>query len=119
MRRAINLLMIALALPLMAGPAQAAPNATCKPQSLMTLSGTIRTLQSMREEPQAEIETYFDIALSVPVCGKTTVTASTIGRIACKVGDSVIATGEFDPPSKMFDTARLRVNGTVSCTPQK
>lgn len=85
----------------------------------MTLSGTIRTLQSMREEPQAEMETYFDIDLKSPVCGKTSVTAAVIGSIPCKIGDDVTATGEFTPPSKMFDTARLRATGGVSCTPRQ
>ncbi len=98
-------------------PALAASPENCTVESDMSLSGTIADIQSMREEPQAEIETYFKIALTAPVCGKQSVTASAIGLIPCRTGDAVTVTGRFSPPSKMFDTARIHgERETIRCT---
>jgi hypothetical protein len=74
----------------------------------MTLKGRAESIQSMREEPQAEMETFFVIQVSPPLCGKNVVTASIIGTLPCTEGSFITITGTFSPPSKMFDTARLR-----------
>ena len=98
-----------------AGALAGAPDACSKP-SEMTLSGTVRSMQSMREEPQAEVETYFEIELASPVCGKSSVNASLIGLIPCANGDAVTVTGEFSPPSKLTGMARIRADrGGVRC----
>ena len=89
----------------------------CPKASDVALRGTIHGIQSMREEPQAGVETFFNIDVPSPICGKNTVTASVIGVIPCSEGDTITITGDFSPPSKMFDTARLRGDrGGVSCT---
>ena len=82
----------------------------------MTLTGKIRALQSMREEPQAEIETYFSLDLPAPLCGAATVSASVVGTIPCAEGDTITLTGDFSPPEKMFNTARLGGHGVVACS---
>lgn len=87
----------------------------CKSTSVMTLTGKIRAIQSMREEPQAEVQTFFLLDLPAPLCGARTVTASTIGPIACGENDTVEITGEYSPPEKMFNTARLRSRQIVRC----
>lgn len=120
MRRVFNALKMAAAVVYVAAllpQANAADRAdVCKTPSVVTLSGKIHALQSMREEPEAEVETFFDLLLPSPVCGKLTVSASVIGVIPCREGETVTMTGEFSPPSRMFDTARLRgVRGHVDC----
>ena len=87
----------------------------CKTTSVMTLTGKIRSIQSMREEPQAEVQTFFLLDLSAPLCGTRTVTASTIGPIACSENDTIEITGDYSPPEKMFNTARLRSRQIAKC----
>ena len=88
----------------------------CPKASDIALRGTIHGIQSMREEPQAAVETFFNIDVPSPICGKNTVTASVIGLIPCSEGDAITMTGEFSPPSQMFDTARLRGDrGGITC----
>lgn len=87
----------------------------CKTTSVMTLTGKIRSLQSMREEPQAEVQTFFFLDLSAPLCGTRTITASTIGPIACSENDTIEITGDYSPPEKMFNTARLRSRQIAKC----
>ncbi|MDE1939995.1 MAG: hypothetical protein KGI68_13320, partial [Alphaproteobacteria bacterium] len=87
----------------------------CKTPSVVTLTGKIRSPQSMREEPQAELQTYFFLDLAAPLCGTTTVSASVIDRLPCAEGDTVTMTGEFSPPEKMFNTAFFRGRAPVSC----
>ena len=97
------------------GAHAASPNVCAKP-SEMTLSGTLRAMQSLREEPQAEVETYFDIELASPICGKSTVKASVIGLIPCANGDAVTIEGEFSPPSQLTGMARMKGDrGGVRC----
>jgi hypothetical protein len=120
MRRVFNALKMAAAVVYVAAllpHANAADRVdVCKTPSVVTLSGKIHALQSMREEPEAEVETFFDLLLPSPVCGKLTVSASVIGVIPCREGETVTMTGEFSPPSRMLDTARLRgVRGHVDC----
>ena len=87
----------------------------CKTTSVMTLTGKIRSIQSMREEPQAEVQTFFLLDLSAPLCGTRTVTASTIGPIACGENDTIEIAGDYSPPEKMFNTARLRSRQIAKC----
>ena len=87
----------------------------CKTTSVMTLTGKIRSLQSMREEPQAELQTFFLLDLSAPLCGTRTIAASTIGPIACGESDTIEITGDYSPPEKMFNTARLRSRQIARC----
>lgn len=90
----------------------------CKSPSQITLSGKVRQIQSLREEPQAAVETWFWVDLAAPLCGKKTVSASVIGTIPCSEGDSIALSGEFSPPGPMTDTARIQVRpGSISCTP--
>jgi hypothetical protein len=98
-------------------PASAEPAKpdVCVTPSAMTLTGKIRDLQSMREEPEAEMQAFFYLDLVSPLCGKTEVSASVIGTIPCLEGDTVTMSGEFSPPEKMFDTARLRGQRSVTC----
>ena len=92
----------------------------CPKAGDMALRGTIHGIQSMREEPQAEVETFFTIDLASPICGKSTVTASVIGLIPCTEGDAITMDGDFSPPSQMFDTARLHGDrGGITCTAAK
>ena len=104
-----------------AGASAGAPKAEfCPKASDMALRGTIHGIQSMREEPQAEVETFFTIDLPSPICGKSTVTASVIGLIPCTEGDAITMSGDFSPPSQMFDTARLHGDrGGITCTVAK
>lgn len=87
----------------------------CKTTSVMTLTGKIRSIQSMREEPQAEVQTFFFLDLSAPLCGTSTISASMIGPIACIENDTIEITGDYSPPEKMFNTARLRSRQVVKC----
>lgn len=87
----------------------------CKKTSVMTLTGKIRSIQSMREEPQAELQTFFFLDLSAPLCGTSTVSASMIGPIACTESDTIAITGDYSPPEKMFNTARLRGRQIARC----
>ena len=87
----------------------------CQKTSVMTLTGKIRSIQSMREEPQAELQTFFFLDLSAPLCGTGTVSASMIGRIACAENDIITITGDYSPPEKMFNTARLRGRQIAKC----
>jgi hypothetical protein len=112
-RTGVLLVAVAVLWPAKAEPAR--PD-VCVKASVMTLTGKIRSLQSMREEPQAEIESFFYLDLASPLCGKTEVSASVIGTILCAEGDTVTLTGEFSPPEKMFDTARLRGRRPVTCS---
>jgi hypothetical protein len=104
-----------------AGASAGAPKAEfCPKAGDMALRGTIHGIQSMREEPQAEVETFFTIDLPSPICGKSTVTASVIGLIPCSEGDAITMDGDFSPPSAMFDTARLHGDrGGITCTAAK
>jgi hypothetical protein len=110
--RACGLVLGLAGLVAMTTGAQAGTPDVCAKPSEMTLSGTLRGMQSLREEPQAEVETYFDIELASPICGKATVKASVIGFIPCANGDAVTMTGEFSPPSKLTGMARMK--GDVS-----
>ena len=87
----------------------------CRKTSVMTLTGKIRSIQSMREEPQAEVQTFFLLDLPAPLCGTSTVTASTIGALACSENDAIEIAGEYSPPEKMFNTARLRSRQIAKC----
>jgi hypothetical protein len=102
----------AAAVVLLAGAA-AAQN--CSTVSTLTVLGTVHRIETMREEPQAEPETFFIIRVDQAVCGKNEITANTIGPIACKEGEFINATGRFTPPSPMFDTARLELKPPVIC----
>jgi hypothetical protein len=95
--------------------ATAAPAVSCTAPSTVTVSGTIQKLQSMREEPQAEVQTFFDLVLDSPLCGKQHLNASVTGLIPCANGDTITMTGEFSPPDKMFDMAFLRGQRSVDC----
>ena len=88
----------------------------CRKTSVMTLTGKIRSIQSMREEPQAELQTFFLLDLSAPLCGTRTVSASMIGRIACAENDTIAITGDYSPPEKMFNTARLSGRQNARCS---
>ena len=88
----------------------------CKKASVMTLTGKIRSLQSMREEPQAEVQTFFYLDLPEPLCGKTAINASMVGLIPCVEGDTITMTGDFSPPDKMFDMAFFRGHGVTTCS---
>ncbi len=88
----------------------------CQKTSVMTLTGKIRSIQSMREEPQAELQTFFFLDLFAPLCGTSTVSASMIGRIACAESDTIAITGDYSPPEKMFNTARLRGRQIARCS---
>jgi hypothetical protein len=111
---------IAFAIGLMPQMAAAAPDApkaeVCGKADDITLTGKIRSLQSMREEPQAEVQTFFSLDLSKPLCGVTTVQASVMGLIPCLEGDTITMTGDFSPPDKMFNMAFFRGRGFVSCS---
>lgn len=87
----------------------------CPGPSAITVTGTVHKISTMREEPQALPETFFVIRLVKPVCGKTEITANIIGPITCSEGDTIEASGAFSPPSKMFDTARLHLQGPPIC----
>lgn len=90
----------------------------CKAPSQMTLSGKVRQIQSLREEPQADVESWFWVDLAAPLCGKKSVSASVIGTVPCSEGDAIALSGEFSPPGPTTDTARIRVHpGSISCTP--
>jgi hypothetical protein len=82
----------------------------------LTLTGKIRSLQSMREEPQAEVQTFFSLDLPAPLCGVATVEASIVGLIPCSEGDTVTMTGDYSPPDQMFNMAFFRGHGPVSCS---
>jgi hypothetical protein len=92
------------------------PSDVCQKTQPLTLTGKIGALQVMREEPQAEQESYFDLELAKPLCGTTTLKASVIGATACRNGDIATMRGEFSPPEEIFNTARLR-GEIVSCSP--
>ena len=111
---AIALLAALWPLPLL-GAAEPGNPDICQTTSVMTLTGKIRSIQTMREEPQAEAQTFFLLDLSAPLCGTRTVTASTIGPIACGENDTIEITGEYSPPEKMFNTARLRSRQIARC----
>ncbi len=111
---------IAFAIGLMPQMAAAAPDApraeACGRADGITLTGKIRSLQSMREEPEAEVQTFFSLDLPAPYCGVTTVQASVFGLIPCLEGDTVTMTGEFSPPSEMFNMAFFRGQRAVTCS---
>ena len=111
---------IAFAIALVPQMTAAAPDApkaeVCGKADGITLTGKIRSLQSMREEPQAEVQTYFSLDLSKPLCGVTTVQASIMGLIPCLEGDTITMTGDYSPPGKMFNMAFFRGHGAVSCS---
>ncbi len=88
----------------------------CTKAGVMTLTGKIRSLQSMREEPQAEMQTFFYLDLPEPLCGKTAINASMMGLIPCVEGDTITMTGDFSPPDKMFDMAFFRGHGITACS---
>ena len=98
-----------------AQPAAAAENCT-KPENV-TLTGKVHALQSMREEPQAEMQTFFNLELATPYCGKSVINASVIGKIECAEGSTVAMTGELSPPSALTGMAFFRGRAPVSCTP--
>jgi hypothetical protein len=101
-------------------PAQAeASAAECPAASSITISGTVHDISTMREEPQAQPETFFKIRLKKPICGKLEVTANTIGPIACSEGQFLEATGKFSPPSKLVGVVRLELAGPVVCKAPK
>ncbi len=106
-----------LALPLCA-PAEAGNAISCTAPGTATLTGKVRQLQSMREEPQAEVQTFFHLELAAPLCGMQEVNASVIGLVPCANGDTVTMTGEYSPPDKMFNMAFFRGHKPVSCTPE-
>ncbi len=87
----------------------------CAKTSVMTLTGKIRSVQSMREEPQAELQTFFFLDLPLPLCGANTVSVSVMGPIPCAEGETVTITGEFSPPEKMFNTAMLTGRDNMRC----
>lgn len=108
--------LVAALWPLTIVRAQEPPNPEiCQKASVMTLTGKIRSLQSMREEPQAELQTFFFLDLSAPLCGTSTISASMIGAIACAENDTIAITGEYSPPERMFNTARLRGRQIARC----
>jgi hypothetical protein len=117
MSRIGRLTLAACAAALLWPAAATAASTACTKATEMTLSGKVRQIQSLREEPQAEIETWFWLDIPAPICGKTSISASVIGPIPCSEGDAIALSGEFSPPSPMTDTARIRAQrGTVSCT---
>jgi hypothetical protein len=111
---------IAFAIGLMPQMAVAAPDKpkaeVCGKADGITLTGKIRSLQSMREEPQAEVQTFFSLDLPAPICGVTTVQASVVGLIPCTEGATITMTGDYSPPDKMFNTAFFRGHGPVACS---
>jgi hypothetical protein len=105
-------------LPQMAAAAPDQPKAeACGRVDGITLTGKIRSLQSMREEPEAEVQTFFALDLPALFCGVMTVQASVMGLIPCLEGDTVTMTGEFSPPSEMFNMAFFRGQRAVTCSP--
>jgi len=91
----------------------------CPGPSTLTVNGTIHKISTMREEPQALPETFFTIALAKSICGKSEITANTIGAIPCAEGDAVEAKGEFSPPSQLTGVARLKVREMPICKAAK
>ncbi len=88
----------------------------CREAKGITLSGKVHSLQSMREEPQAEVQTFFSLELSAPLCGLTKVETSMIGYVPCLEGDTITLTGDFSPPDKMFNTASFQGYRIDSCS---
>jgi hypothetical protein len=107
---------IGLMLQIAAAAADSPKTEVCAKADGITLTGKIRSLQSMREEPQAEIQTFFSLDLSAPLCGLTTVQASVVGTIPCVEGDTITMTGDYSPPDKMFNIAFFRGHGAVACS---
>jgi hypothetical protein len=111
---------IAFAIGLMPQMASAVPDKpkaeACGRADGITLTGKIRSLQSMREEPEAEVQTFFALDLPAPFCGVTTVQASVVGLIPCLEGDTVTMTGDYSPPDKTFNMAFFRGHGAVTCS---
>lgn len=108
---------LALAAMVLAQPAAAADPANCTTPENVTLTGKVHALQSMREEPQAEMQTFFDLELPAPYCGKEIINASVIGNVSCAEGSTITMTGELSPPGKLTGMAFFRGRAPVSCTP--
>jgi len=100
--------------------ARASEPAVCPQPGPITAYGTVRSLQSMREEPQALMETFMVVGLPFPLCGKEQVTVHVIGVPACTEGDALKVTGDFSPPSRLTGIARISAEiHNVTCTPPK
>lgn len=91
----------------------------CPAPGTISVTGTVHGISTMREEPQAEAETFFTIKLVKAICGKSEIMANRIGTIACKEGDAIEVTGAFSPPSQLTGSARLKASETPICKAAK
>jgi hypothetical protein len=87
----------------------------CSKSSTMTVSGNIRSLETVREEPQAKAQTFFVIDVPSRTCGLKTINASVVGVTNCSVGNTIFITGEFSPPGQSSNMAWIRGNTPVQC----
>ena len=100
--------------------AEATEPGACTVPGQQTLSGTVPSLQSMREEPHAAEQTFLDVVLPEAMCGQVGIAVHVIGESPCAFGDAATVTSDFETPSKLSGLAHMSAElGAIVCTPPK
>lgn len=74
----------------------------CQGAQPVTLTGTVRSLVMIQEEPAETPQSVFTLELRRPWCGETAVFASMPGPLLCFDGDFATFTGDYFPPVSGF-----------------
>ena len=105
--------LIVAALSLAGGLAMAADDCTgTKP---VTLTGRMRAVGTIQEEPGETPQTHFSLDLLKPWCGLTTIQASLPGPVFCVEGAVVTLTGDYDPPRAPMWMAGFHGRTMIAC----
>jgi hypothetical protein len=81
----------------------------------VTLTGKMRGLGTIQEEPGETPQTYFSLDLLKPWCGLTTIQASISGPAFCFEGAMVTLTGDYYPPRDPMRIAGFHGRKMVAC----
>ncbi len=88
----------------------------CQSVGSVTLTGTVRSLAMIQEEPAETPQSVFTLELRQPWCGETLIFAAMPGPLFCFEGDLVTLAGDYFPPTSGFPGGPIfEARTLVSC----
>ena len=80
--------------------------------------GTIQNMKTLQMEPQAQINSYFDLITSGTPCGEGRIMVFAPGITPCSNGDRATLTGTYYAPDKDFIDIAMMDAWDVTCRSQ-
>ena len=99
-------------------PAPVTANSHCPfaAKERVEISGTIQNLGTLQEEPQAQINSYFDLVTRDEPCGEGRIMVFAPGITPCSNGDRATLTGNYYAADKSFIDIAMMDAWEVKCS---